>query len=673
MNIAEEAPALVSDSTLNSIAPDVKQQGRNGFNQVRLKYRADIDGLRAVAVLSVMAFHLDLAGFSGGFVGVDVFFVISGYLISAIVFAEISDGSYSVASFYERRIRRIFPALFAMLLTFSICALIFVFPSEMVDYAKSLLAAAASVSNLYFWQHSGYFDAPTSNPLLHTWSLAVEEQFYLAFPLYLWAVRKFFPHFLRFSVVFLFLASLVASALIVVHKPTTAFYMPYTRAWELLLGTLLSLGIFPKFASTWQRNLAALAGITAIGYSVIAYKSTTLFPGLSALLPCVGSALLIQGGESGKTVVGRFLSWRPVVFVGLISYSLYLWHWPIIILHKMGILLAMSTTLPASLINHISQRRYDELIDILVSFVFAILSWRFIERPFRNGSLRLKGRPLFLAAAATIAAFVCFSSYAIYSGGIHGRLSPEAEQVASYSSSIKSAGSSLRRGVCFLTPEYSMSNFDDSVCLSEVGGRRNFLLLGDSHSATLWPGLSQRMSSANIMQSSVSACRPILHPGGSVTCRQMMEHIFRDFLSKNPVQGLILEARWEPGDMTGLTATIEWARRRQIPVILVGPVPEYDAPLPRLLGYSIAWHESSYAGQHRSSQPALLDLTMRSLARSTWHVPYLSLFDAICHAGECAEYADPARTIPMLADGDHFTEPGSIYVVQRLIDEGALR
>jgi peptidoglycan/LPS O-acetylase OafA/YrhL len=142
--------------------------------QGRLKYRADVDGLRAIAVLSVMAFHMELSHFSGGFVGVDVFLVISGYLISAIVFSEISEGTYSITSFYERRIRRIFPALFAMLVLFSACTLIYIFPSEMVNYAKSLLAATASVSNFYFWQHSGYFDAPTSNPLLHTWSLAVE-------------------------------------------------------------------------------------------------------------------------------------------------------------------------------------------------------------------------------------------------------------------------------------------------------------------------------------------------------------------------------------------------------------------------------------------------------------------------------------------------------------------
>src|SRR5215813_12350400 len=313
---------------------DAKLTNNVAARSGRLKYRADIDGLRAVAVLSVMAFHMELSHFSGGFVGVDVFFVISGYLISAIVFSEISDGTYSITSFYERRIRRIFPALFGMLIVFSACASLYLFTSEMVNYAKSLLAATASVSNFYFWQHSGYFDSPTSNPLLHTWSLAVEEQFYILFPLYLWAVRRFYPKHLKLSVGVLVVASLFASAIVVHFNPITAFYMPYTRAWELLTGTLLALGIFPRFSSSWLRNSAALVGMLMIFCSVVTYSPTTLFPGLSALLPCVGAALIIHAGEGGTTLIGRVLSWRPVVFIGLISYSLYLWHWPVILLQK---------------------------------------------------------------------------------------------------------------------------------------------------------------------------------------------------------------------------------------------------------------------------------------------------------------------------------------------------
>src|SRR5882724_6692409 len=238
-----------------------KDMAEASVPRMALKYRPDIDGLRAVAVLAVIAFHIELRKTPGGFVGVDVFFVISGYLISSIVFSEIAASRFSVMSFYERRIRRIFPALFGMLAVSTVFAFIYLLPAELVNYSKSMLASAASFSNLYFWQHSGYFDSPTSQPLLHTWSLAVEEQFYISFPIFLVLIRRFFPQRLRVSVVALFVVSLLSSAIIVYRNQGTAFYMPYTRAWELLLGTMLSLRMFPRLQSTWLRNLATIAGI----------------------------------------------------------------------------------------------------------------------------------------------------------------------------------------------------------------------------------------------------------------------------------------------------------------------------------------------------------------------------------------------------------------------------
>lgn len=629
----------------------------------RLKYRPDIDGLRAVAVLSVMAFHMELAHFAGGFVGVDVFFVISGYLISAIVFSEISDGTYAIASFYERRIRRIFPALFMMLLVFSAITLIYIFPSEMVNYAKSLLAASLSVSNFYFWQHSGYFDSPTSNPLLHTWSLAVEEQFYILFPLYLWLVRRFYPKRLKASVVFLVLASLVASAIVVHFNTATAFYMPYTRAWELLAGTLLALKIFPKLSPPLLRNAASLIGILMICYSVVTYRPTMLFPGLTALLPCVGAALIIYAGEAGPTVVGSVLSWRPFVFIGLISYSLYLWHWPVILLHKTGFLLSMST-MPPALVEHLAPRHYDDIINVVISIPLAYLSWKFVENPFRSGRLRLSGRPLFAMAGIAAAVCVLFSIFAISTSGIQGRMGPDAERIASYHSSFRQ---SFRMGSCFLTPEFGMKDFDLSKCMHVENDKKNYLILGDSHAATIWPGLVSALAPANVLQASVSACRPILRQPATATCHQMMNFVFNDFLIHNKVDGLFLQARWETRDLDGLTETIAWAHQHDIPVILLGPYPEYDAPLPRLLGYSIAWHEPDYAARHRLTEPPKMDRLLQQLAESRWHVPYVSLYRALCDHETCAEYADAAHSIPLLTDTDHFTEPGSVYAMKMAV------
>src|SRR5215471_15157188 len=367
-----------------------------------VKYRPDIDGLRAVAILSVMAFHIWPWRVSGGFIGVDVFFVISGYLISSILFSEIASNRFSVLAFYERRIRRIFPALFAMLIVVSAVISFFLLPNELIDYAKSVIAATTSSSNFYFWNHSGYFEAPMSKPLLHTWSLAVEEQFYLTFPVFLLLTRRFFPRFLKHAVVLLFFISLAASIVVVRYNPNTAFYMPYTRAWELLLGTIVSLGFFPRLSNAWLRNAVTVAGMGLIAYSALRYLPQTPFPGLAALAPCVGSALIIGAGESGRTLVGRALAWRPVVFIGLISYSLYLWHWPVIILNDLGLSVNPSTALSGNPLALWLQRS-SLLARFAISLLLAILSWRFIERPFRrSSSRRIERQPLFAFSAAVM-------------------------------------------------------------------------------------------------------------------------------------------------------------------------------------------------------------------------------------------------------------------------------
>lgn len=642
-----------------------------GASKTGLKYRADIDGLRAVAVLSVLAFHVGLSRFGGGFVGVDVFFVISGYLISSIIIADISASRFTIVGFYERRIRRIFPALFAMLAAFSIAAVIFLLPGELVDYAKSMLAATSSASNFFFWLRSGYFDAPTSKPLLHTWSLAVEEQFYLAFPLFMLMVRRLFPGWLRPAVALLFFASLVTSCIVVQRNPDTAFYMPYTRAWELLLGTLLSLGIFPTLRSTKLRNLVSLGGIGMILWSVLLFSKETLFPGFSALLPCVGSALIIWAGEAGGSLVGSVLSWRPVVFVGLISYSLYLWHWPIIVLQKTGMLVGFSGINPEGHAAFLSAHRFDMIVEIVLSFVLAALSWKFVESPFRKGALRLSGRPLFALAGGAMAILLGCSAWTVFAQGFTRRFSNEALQVASVLDTEQKT-QPMRTGYCFVTTDYHFEQYDFSTCLREDKEKRNYLLLGDSHSAMLWPALATELKNSNVMQASTAACEPSLAPSGSEDCKKMMAYIFQQYLPTHPIQGIFLAGRWEQKNLDPLTNLISWAKQHQVPVTVFGPVPEYDAPLPRLLAYSIAWNKPSLPSQHLVVGPKLLDAEMQQIAASTWHVPYISLYDQICDTHGCLEYADPARKLPLMWDDNHLSAPGASFVVRRLIDKGEL-
>ena len=635
------------------------------------RYRPDIDGLRAIAVLSVVAFHIGAGHAPGGFVGVDVFFVISGYLISAILFSEIDGFQFSVLRFYERRIRRIFPALFAMLIIYSAVVGFLLLPSEFVDFAKSLLAAATSTSNFYFWKHSGYFNSPESSPLLHTWSLAVEEQFYILFPIFLVAIRRFFPRRLLLAVAILFFASLAASIVMVFFYPVAAFYMPYTRAWELLLGTLVSQHVFPPLTARLPRNLATMSGMALISYAVLKYNAETTFPGAAALMPCLGTALIIGAGEFGPTLAGKVLSWPPIVFVGLISYSVYLWHWPVIILHTMGLSFNLESVLPHRLAALVPMFRFDMWMEIILTFVLAALSWRFIERPFRSRPLKIGRRPLFATSAAVLVVLISFSTTVILARGFQGRFSPRAAKIASF---IEKKGVHLsdRLGGCFIDHFKGSDISDNAQCLQLVRNKPNYLLLGDSHAAALWSGLNASLPDMHLLLVSGSNCKPLVNPYGSPGCVKEMRYLFQSFLSSHPLQGIFLEARWKNGDMEGLKETVDWAKAHNLPVIVFGPVAEYDAPLPRLLTYSITWKKPDLASQHRLLYSSAMDARMQELAANTWHVRYVSLYQAICSRDTCTEFADAAREVPLMNDSDHLSELGSLLIAKRLIERGQL-
>jgi peptidoglycan/LPS O-acetylase OafA/YrhL len=636
-----------------------------------VKYRPDIDGLRAVAILSVMAFHLSPWRAPGGFVGVDVFFVISGYLISAIVFSEIATGRFSVLGFYERRVRRIFPALLVMLVVVSPVISCFLLPNEFVDYAKSVITATFSCSNFYFWRHSGYFDSPMSKPLLHTWSLAIEEQFYILFPIFLLVTRRLVAKGLKHSVVILLFSSLAASVATVNYNLTTAFYMPYTRAWELLIGTVISLGFFPRVRPVLVRNGMTLLGIAMIGYSVLRYSSRTPFPGLAALVPCVGSALIIGAGESGSTLVSKALSWRPMVFIGLISYSLYLWHWPVIILNDLG-LSGNFAFVPHTWAFVLLLQKSNKAMVVLVSFVLAVLSWRFVERPFRSRPRRIERRPVFaLTGAVMVVLFLC-SVAVIHASGFQGRFPRRAVQIASFRPPPEPISGKL--GDCVITDDNQATVFTNSQCLRGAPGKATYLLLGDSHAAALWDALKTSLPSSNVALAAAWGCSPSIHGrlGDARLCKQMMDFIFQNYLLAHAIQGLILEARWRSEDLNGVSEIVTWAKAKGISVIVFGPVVEYDSPLPRLLAYSIAWNNPNLAQQHRLPYSPVVDSQMRNLAENRWHVFYASIYQATCEGDRCLEYADENKGIPLMIDGDHLSEEGSRLLVRRLFRLGEL-
>src|SRR4051812_15080714 len=295
-----------------------------------MKYRADIDGLRALAVIPVLLYHVGVPGFAGGFVGVDIFFVISGYLICGMIEADIRNGTFSLGNFYKRRILRILPALFVMFVVTSGLAYVYCLPVELVDYSKSLASAAGSVSNVYFALTAGYFDAPAeTKPLLHTWSLGVEEQFYFIAPLLMLFVYRFVPKRAKLLFAVIGVLSLVAALAMSTRNLTFTFYLTPFRAWELALGALLSVTFFPAPGTALLRNVCGAARMLLL-LGVILSGSPAVPLLLMTSLASMGAALVIASSERGLSAAGWLLSLRPFVFIGLISYSLYLWHWPLI-------------------------------------------------------------------------------------------------------------------------------------------------------------------------------------------------------------------------------------------------------------------------------------------------------------------------------------------------------
>ena len=300
-------------------------------------YRPDIDGLRAIAIALVLMFHLNVGFTKGGYVGVDVFFVISGFLITGIILKGVEAGQFSFLHFYERRIRRLFPALVAAFAASSVAGLIVLYPAELEAYGKSLAAAVLFAANIFFYGGRGYFaDGTDVLPLHHTWSLAVEEQFYLFFPLLLLLLSRLRRPALNSLIAFIAVLSFSLSLYYMSASQEAAFYLLLPRAWELAIGALLAAGAVPLIASERMRQFAAALGLIAILIAGGAFNKRVPFPGWSALLPCVGAALIIHSGRERDTVVYRLLSHSWVVLLGLASYSIYIWHVPIIVYYRLA-------------------------------------------------------------------------------------------------------------------------------------------------------------------------------------------------------------------------------------------------------------------------------------------------------------------------------------------------
>ncbi|GKT11050.1 MAG: hypothetical protein ISEC1_P0013 [Thiomicrorhabdus sp.] len=337
-----------------------------------MKYRSEIDGLRALAILPVIFFHAGFELFSGGYIGVDVFFVISGYLITTIIINEMEQGSFSLANFYERRARRILPALFFVVLACLPFAWMWLSPKEMKDFSESLIGVVTFTSNIIFWTQSGYFDTASElKPLLHTWSLAVEEQYYIFFPLFLITVWRFGKGVIAVTLFIFFILSFGLANWVTYNFPSAAFFHLPARGWELLIGALSAvyLNQYTFISNKIVNQSLSLLGLLLILYAVFYFDVTTPTPSFYTLIPTLGTVLIILAANDG-TFVRSLLSTKAFVGIGLISYSAYLWHQPVFVFLRYSSI----DTMPF----------YSYFIALIATFILAWFSWKYIEVPFRK-------------------------------------------------------------------------------------------------------------------------------------------------------------------------------------------------------------------------------------------------------------------------------------------------
>jgi peptidoglycan/LPS O-acetylase OafA/YrhL len=542
-----------------------------------IAYRREIDGLRAVAVLPVILFHTGCAYVTGGFVGVDVFFVISGYLITAILIREIDEGNFSIARFYERRARRLLPALVVVIACCLPFAWIWMLPGELKRFGQTLAAVATSSSNIYFWKNTDYFSpAAEEQPLLHTWSLAVEEQYYMLFPLFLIFAWRIGKQKLFWLIALIAALSLVLAECSLRALPVAAFYLLPTRAWELLAGSLLAF-IPIQRAAALRRGIIAEAGsfvgLALIFVSIFAFDKTMPWPSFYTMVPVLGTVLTLTFASSSN-FAGRVLSTRAFVGIGLISYSAYLWHQPILAFGRIRLL---NVTYPEAIV----------VASVVLSLVLATLSWRFVETPFRlkKSSTSNVLRVSMLALVGCLSFGMAFS----VSGGITSRVPTSFTQFADH---YENYDRDWQDGRCFIHSAYNdIRAFAPECYKRQVDGE--VILLGDSHAAALYPGLKAAFGAAKISNLTMSGCKPTfaLSDGTVQRCKTLNPQRWQ-YVEQNPKAQLVISANWSADDVTPghleytqLTNTLERELRfrDKTSITLVGCVPEWDPHLPLYL------------------------------------------------------------------------------------------
>ena len=614
-----------------------------------MKYRPEIDGLRAIAVLPVIFFHAGFAAFSGGFVGVDVFFVISGFLITSILINDIESGKFSIRNFYERRMRRILPALFLVSIISVIMGWFMLAPTDFAELSTSLIAVALFVSNIFFWQESDYFgNAAELQPLLHTWSLAVEEQFYILYPILLFALWRLGQKKLILILSFIFFISLALAQYAAGEFQSANFYLLPTRAWELMLGAITVLLLRRETANTAtriQREWASWIGLFLIFISIFTFNESTPTPSLYTLMPTFGTALLIYYLNSG-VLIARLLSNKLVIGIGLISYSAYLWHQPIFAFARYRTIGELSG--------------FSYIILIAVVLFLAYLSWQIIEKPFRDRNKISAKNILIYSAGGTLLLILI---------GIFLPQLNEAHRNAQKDSIYSTIQSSPKREEChFPQTDQALSKLPCTY----FAGPAQVAVVGNSHAVELSYSLAQDLQTQRIglTQYTISGCPHNYRVEDELDsiCGKWHEKIVAEITSNSNIKSVVLSYRndsylSEEKYQNGLVDMVKEFIAANKKVILVLQAPSLEGKINQYLAITNNAEISNLPGKTREEWSAQYSSKVDYRSSLPVEVQILDPADRFCNQDKCFVTKDGSS---LYFDDHHMSLAGSDILAENI-------
>ncbi|NML65688.1 acyltransferase [Hymenobacter sp. RP-2-7] len=606
-------------------------------------FRYDINALRAIAVLGVLFFHYKVDFLAGGFAGVDIFFVISGYLMTRIIIQSINHNNFSFKDYIGKRTRRIVPALLCLVIVISTLSFFFYFPEDYKTNQKSALASITFLSNILYWQSSNSYFAPLSdtNIFLHTWSLSVEWQFYLIYPLILLLLantirsKKIYLYFIIFFTISLIILSLIATT----YKNNAAFYLLPTRSWEMMFGGIAFLAEGKLKENKWGKFIA-YTGYLLIFLCFLLLDTTMLWPGLYTLLPVIATFLIIIANNDSV----RFIKYRAIQFLGEISYSLYLWHWPVyVIAQYFGIKMSLKLT----------------LLLVIISFLLGYISYTYVE------NIKIKSAKWLYAALLPCITLIAYSSYADTNNFIFKAKSLE---VANYATTQQhKRDKQFNAGICFA--EVKDESYDTNKCLCINKRKKNVLLLGDSHAAQLSESLRKNLDSTkfNLLQATAGGILPTIKKVNNerLAIRKIIDYVYEDFIPShsNEIHLVIITAHWSGAKgikretiLHGIKESISYFNKKNINVIVVGQSESYVIPYPTIAGRNFQYKIQINHNYLNDEEYLMDNYLLKNLDSSYIRIINQTSFPALS-----------ANNEPYMWDNNHVTGYGADLIVNKIL------